>query len=395
MKESFSRRETRTVRVGDIAIGSRHQIRVQSMTTRETRDVERVVDQIKELHSRQPGAEIVRVTTPTIADAKVLFDIKNELKRKYIDVPMVADVHHQGSKIAIEASRHVEKVRINPGLFVFHKGEGKPEYSDAEIEEQHDEIDKALSPLIQSLKENGTALRIGVNHGSLSKRLTAMYGDTPEGMVESALEYIKVCERYGFKDIVISQKASNVRAMIAANRLMAMRMEEEGMDYPLHLGVTEAGKDQYARIKSTLGIGTLLSEGIGDTIRVSLAEDPVEELSVCYDILQGLGIRRTKLETIACPSCGRTKFDLPTVSDEIFPEVEHLKNLKVAVMGCIVNGPGEMADADYGIVGLGGGKVDIYRGRESIKTVNQEIARDELIEVIKEDGKWIDPPQNT
>ncbi len=392
MPERFERRVTRPVQVGEITIGGDNPIAVQSMVTRETQDIQGVTEQIKQLNLA--GAEIVRVTTPTIQDAESLAEIKVELKRRYKDVPLVADVHHQGTNIAVEASKHVEKVRINPGLFVYHKRTSQEEYTHNEIDEQRNEIDSALSPLISACRERGVALRVGVNHGSLAERLTVMYGDTPEGMVQSAMEYLKICEGYGFKDVVVSLKASRAPTMIAANRLMVERMDEENMNYPIHLGVTEAGKDQYARIKSTYGIATLLSEGVGDTIRVSLAEDPVKELSVCYDILQAGGLRRTKSEPIACPGCGRTKFDLDTVTDDIFGATEHLKGLSIAVMGCIVNGPGEMADADYGYVGLGGGKIALYRGKEVIRTVQQEEARDSLIALIKEDGKWINPPSN-
>jgi len=391
MQERFERRQTRSVQVGDIAIGGDNPIAVQSMVTKETRDIRGVAEQIKQLHLA--GAEIVRVTTPTLQDAQCLAEIKSELKRQYRDVPLAADVHHQGTNIGIEASKHVEKVRINPGLFVYHKSSARrEEYSEAEIENQKEEIDQALSPLIMACKERGVALRVGVNHGSLAERLIVMYGDTPEGMVQSAMEYLRICESNGYKDVVVSLKASRVPVMVAANRLMVQRMETEEMHYPIHLGVTEAGKDQYARVKSSYGIGTLLSEGIGDTIRVSLAEDPIKELTVCYDILQAGGLRHTKAELIACPSCGRTKFDLETVTDEIFGATEHLKGLSIAVMGCIVNGPGEMADADYGFVGLGGGKIALYRGKEVVNTVQQETARDSLIALIKEDGKWINPP---
>jgi (E)-4-hydroxy-3-methylbut-2-enyl-diphosphate synthase len=286
-------------------------------------------------------------------------------------------------------------VRINPGLFVFHKPrQREEEYSREEIEAELAAIEESLVPVIQACKERDIAMRIGVNHGSLAERLTVMYGDTPEGMVESAMEYIRICEKYDFRNLVISLKASRVPVMLAANRLMAQRMEEEGMDYPLHLGVTEAGDGPYARIKSTCGIGTLLAEGIGDTIRVSLAEDPLEEIPVCYDILQSLGLRKTKVEFIACPSCGRTKFDLPTVLAQVKAATGHLVGLDIAVMGCIVNGPGEMADADYGYVGKAGGKISLYRKREEVKTgIPQERGVEELVALIKADGKWQDPPE--
>lgn len=392
MQERFERRPTRTIQVGEVPIGSGHPIVVQSMITRETQDIVGAVTQIKDLHLS--GARIVRVTTPTLKDAQALAEIKRELRKTYRDVPLVADVHHQGTEIAEEATRHVEKVRINPGLLVFHKRTGRNvEYGDSEVNQQIDEIDHALEPIINACKERGVVLRVGVNHGSLAERLTVMWGDTPKGMVESALEYLRICRAHGFNDIVVSLKASRVPIMQQANRLMVSEMDNEDMHYPLHLGVTEAGKDQYARVKGTLGIGTLLSEGIGDTIRVSLAEDPVSELSVGYDILQSLGLEKTKAEIIACPSCGRTKFDLPTVTDLVIGAVSHLRGLTFAVMGCVVNGPGEVADADYGIMGLSAGKVQLFRGKEPVTIVNQLEARRVLIDLVKEDGKWIDPPK--
>ena len=203
-----------------------------------------------------------------------------------------------------------------------------------------------IGAVLVTASSPAVAMRIGVNHGSLAERLTVMYGDTPEGMVKSAVEYIQICERHDFRNIVLSLKASRVAVMQQANRLMVHRMTELGMNYPLHLGVTEAGDGMYARIKSTAGIATLLSEGIGDTIRVSLSEDPVEELPVCYDILQALGLRRTKTEFIACPSCGRTKFDLPTVLAQVKAATGHLSGLNVAVMGCLP--PGETVITENG-----------------------------------------------
>lgn len=393
LPESFERRRTREVRVGSVVIGGDAPILVQSMITEPTSDIERAAAQIIQLHAG--GAEIVRVTTPTMNDARALADIKTRLRSTYSDVPLVADVHHQGTNIAVESTKYVEKVRINPGLFVYHKrGLKEGEYTDVEIAEQQDEIDKALRPVIEACRQEGVAMRIGSNHGSLAERIMVMYGDTPLGMVKSVTEYIQICEAYGFKDIVISLKASDVSTMIAANRLMVSTMEAEGMDYPLHLGVTEAGKDQQGIVKGTLGIGTLLMEGIGDTIRTSLTGDPVSELSVCYDILQATGRRITKGEIVACPGCGRTKFDLVKVYDQIKGATEHLK-MKVGVMGCIVNGPGEMADAKYGCVGLAGGKIALYRGKEEVRRVPEEEAKPALVELIKADGNWIDPPQNS
>jgi (E)-4-hydroxy-3-methylbut-2-enyl-diphosphate synthase len=386
----YPRRRTRPVRVGRVVIGGGHPIVVQSMIISDTRDVEACVAET--LRMAAAGCEIVRVTAPSLRDAQAIAELKAELMRRGSDVPLVADVHHEGTKIAEEVAKHVDKVRINPGLFVFRKREPGYEYSDAEIEEARATIEQQLLPVIRACKERDIAMRIGVNHGSLSDRLTVMYGDTPLGMVESAVEFIEICRQHDYHNLVISLKASRVPVMIQANRLMARRMDELGWDYPLHLGVTEAGDGEYARIKSTAGIGTLLAEGIGDTIRVSLAEDPIHEIPVCYDILQGLGLRRTKTEFIACPSCGRTKFDLPTVLNEVRAATGHLKGVNIAIMGCIVNGPGEMADADYGYVGKGAGLITLYRGREVVKNmVPAERGVEELIELIKSDGRWEEP----
>lgn len=396
---SFNRRPTRSVPVGDVIIGGDNPIVIQSMITEETTNTTGAVAQIRQLH--QAGSEIVRVTVPTLRDAQNLAEIKQALKSTYMDVPLVADIHHQGTNIAIEAARHVEKIRINPGLLVFHKRVGRQDdYTQVEIDMQLEEIDQALRPILSVCKQEGRSMRMGQNHGSLAERLMVMYGDTPKGMVESVREYLQICRVYNFHDIVISLKASSVPVMLEANRLMVQIMEQEEMNYPMHLGVTEAGNAQEARIKSTLGIGTLLSEGIGDTIRVSLAEDPINEIAVCQDILQGLGLRRYKTEFIACPGCGRTKFDLPTVANANKEATKHLPHLKIATMGCIVNGLGEMADADYGFVGLGGGEVSLYRGKklaksnlpQLVKNVPQEEALVALVELIQEDGNWVDPP---
>jgi len=390
---TFPRRPTRVVRVGDVAIGGDNPVVVQSMITAETHDVPAAVAQVIAMH--RAGAEIVRVTTPNLQEARCLREIRDEVRRRYRDVPLVADVHHQGSAIAVEVARYVQKIRINPGLFVFRKPVARTEeYTQSEIDAELEAIEAELTPVIRACKEYGVAMRIGVNHGSLAERLLVTYGDTPEGIVESALEYIRICERNDFHDIVVSLKASRVPIMVAANRLMVRRMEYETMDYPLHLGVTEAGDGEYARVKSTAGIATLLAEGIGDTIRVSLSEDPVNELPVCYGILQALGLRKTRVEYIACPSCGRTKFDLPTVLAQVKAATSHLVGMDIAVMGCIVNGPGEMADADYGYVGKGGGKISLYRKREEVKTnIPQERGVEELVALIKADGRWVDPQE--
>ncbi len=360
------------------------------MITEETRNVDACVRQIIEMHRK--GAEIVRVTTPTLMEAAKLGEIKEKVRARLVDVPLVADVHHQGSDIAATVAEFVDKVRINPGLFVFHRHTGRVEFTEAEHVEQRAAIEESLLPVLEVCKRRDIALRVGVNHGSLAERMLVTWGDTPEGMVESAMEYLRICEKHDFRNIVVSLKASRVPVMLAANRLMVRRMEAEGMDYPLHLGVTEAGDGMYARVKSTAGIATLLAEGIGDTIRVSLSEDPVEELPVCYGILQALGLRKTQVEYIACPSCGRTKFDLPTVLAQVKAATGHLVGLDIAVMGCIVNGPGEMADADYGYVGKAGGRITLYRKREEIKTVDQTVGVEELVALIRADGLWQDPP---
>ena len=415
---TYPRRITNPCRIGPLTIGSGFPVMVQSMITEETRNVDACVDQIIELH--RVGCELVRVTTPTLGEAECLEAIRAKVTERYQYVPLTADVHHQGTDIAVEAAKHVDEVRVNPGLFVFRRHgtrassvglestdmRGRSEdatveqlraelaYSEAEEREELHAIEESFVPVIEACKRHGRAMRIGVNHGSLSERLLVTYGDTPDGMVASAMEYLRLCERNEFTNINISAKASRVPTMVAANRLMVRAMEQEGMAYPLHLGVTEAGDGEYARIKSTAGIATLLMEGIGDTIRVSLAEDPVNEIPVCYDILQSLGLRKTKVEYIACPSCGRTKFNLPIVLNQVRNATKHLVGLDIAVMGCIVNGPGEMADADYGYVGAAGGKITLYRKREVVKNgIPQEQGVEELIKLLKEDGIWVDPSE--
>jgi (E)-4-hydroxy-3-methylbut-2-enyl-diphosphate synthase len=334
----------------------------------------------------------VRVTVPSLAHAKALAEIKEKLAKTYQIVPLVADVHHNGMKIALEVAKHVDKVRINPGLYVFETPKAdRKEFTKTEFEEIGEKIRATLEPLVISLRDQGKAMRIGVNHGSLAERMLFSYGDTPEGMVESALEFIRICESLDFRNLVISLKASRVPVMLAAYRLMAKRMDDLGMDYPLHLGVTEAGDGEYGRIKSTAGIATLLGEGIGDTIRVSLTEAPEKEIPVCYSILQALGLRKTMVEYVACPSCGRTLFNLEEVLHKVREATKHLTGLDIAVMGCIVNGPGEMADADYGYVGKQPGYISLYRGREEIKKVDQEQGVEELIQLIKSDGRWVEP----
>ncbi|MEM1310235.1 MAG: (E)-4-hydroxy-3-methylbut-2-enyl-diphosphate synthase [Cyanobacteria bacterium P01_H01_bin.153] len=387
---TIRRRKTRPVPVGNITIGGGAPVIVQSMINEDTLDIEGSVNAIRKLH--EIGCEIVRVTVPTMSHVRALGEIRQQLKETYQPVPLVADVHHNGMRIALEVVKHVDNVRINPGLYVFEKPQdGRTDYSATEFEEIGDKIRKTLEPLVVSLRDQNKSMRIGVNHGSLAERMLFTYGDTPEGMVESALEFIYICESLDFRNLTISLKASRVPVMLAAYRLMVKRMNELGMDYPLHLGVTEAGDGDYGRIKSTAGIATLLAEGIGDTLRVSLTEAPEKEIPVCYSILQALGLRKTMVEYVACPSCGRTLFNLEDVLHEVRDATSHLTGLDIAVMGCIVNGPGEMADADYGYVGKGPGFISLYRGREEIKRVPEDQGVAELINLIKADGRWVDP----
>jgi (E)-4-hydroxy-3-methylbut-2-enyl-diphosphate synthase len=387
---SIQRRKTRPVPVGSITIGGGHPVAVQSMINEDTLDIDGSVAAIRRLH--EIGCEIVRVTVPSLAHAKAMEEIRDRLHRTYLPVPLVADVHHNGLKIALEVANYVDNVRINPGLYVFEKPSAdRTEYTSAEFEAIGEKIRETLEPLVVKLRDQNKSMRIGVNHGSLAERMLFTYGDTPEGMVESALEFIRICESLNFYNIELSLKASRVPVMIAANRLMVQRMDELGMDYPLHLGVTEAGDGEYGRIKSTAGIGTLLAAGIGDTIRVSLTEAPEKEIPVCYSILQALGLRRTMVEYVACPSCGRTLFNLEEVLHKVREATSHLTGLNIAVMGCIVNGPGEMADADYGYVGKQPGYISLYRGREEIKKVPEADGVAELIDLIKSDDRWVDP----
>ena len=387
---AIARRKTRPVQVGSIIVGGNNPVVVQSMINEDTLDIAGSIAGIRRLH--EIGCEIMRVTVPSLAHAYALAEIRQGLIKTYQNVPIVADVHHNGMKIALEVAKHVDKVRINPGLYVFEKPKpNRTEYTAAEFQEIGDKIRETLSPLVISLRDQGKAMRIGVNHGSLAERMLFTYGDTPQGMVESAIEFIRICESLDFRNLVVSLKASRVPVMIAAYKLMAKRMDELGMDYPLHLGVTEAGDGEYGRIKSTAGIATLLAQGIGDTIRVSLTEAPEKEIPVCYSILQALGLRKTMVEYVACPSCGRTLFNLEEVLHKVREATKHLTGLDIAVMGCIVNGPGEMADADYGYVGKTPGMISLYRGKEEIRKVPEADGVSELIALIKSDDRWVEP----
>jgi (E)-4-hydroxy-3-methylbut-2-enyl-diphosphate synthase len=390
---------TRVVNIGDVPLGGNNPIRVQSMTNTDTMDTQATVEQA--IRMIDAGCEYVRIAVPGMKEAENLKNIRNELRKRGFRTPLIADVHFN-PKIVELAATIVEKVRINPGNYLDQKAYRgqRSEFGDRNSEDgrwrmenggdrELEKISYRISPLLKICKEHGTALRIGTNHGSLSARIMERYGDTPQGMVESALEFVRICEAHDFYDIVLAMKASNVKVMITANRLLVERMKENKMNYPLHLGVTEAGSGEDGRLKSAIGIGSLLADGIGDTIRVSITEDPEYEIPVAYGILQATGARIMRTEFISCPSCARTLFNIQDTLKEIKRKTGHLPGLKIAVMGCIVNGPGEMADADYGYVGAGKGKVMLYKGQSVVKkNIDETVAVDELIRVIKENGDW-------
>lgn len=564
---NYNRLITNVVDIGGVPLGGSYPIRIQSMTNTNTLDTSSTVNQIISLYNA--GSEYVRLTASSTKEAENLKIIKDKLKKKGISVPLVADIHFN-PKAAIKAAQIVEKIRINPGNF-HDRNTQIINYNKQEYNNELEIISKKLKPLINTCKNSGTAIRIGTNHGSLSNRVVAKYGNTPLGMVMSTIEYLKIFEDQGFKNTVISLKASNVIVMIEAYRLLASKLLISGNIYPLHLGVTEAGNDIEGRSKSAFGIGSLLADGIGDTIRVSLAEKPENEISVArkiideindlakikftqdkgldyspfdfkkretitvqnigadrnpiivskeipiidkddfiYDekkdiishngkelnfisidsiedidykklcllsnnilvinseniykarylinylikqkiklpiilklnsnkeneidlliessikfgfllcdglvngiwinnsiinseklyetslnILQASRQRFSKAEFIICPTCGRTQYDIEKVSQEVKIKTAHLKGIKIAVMGCIVNGLGEMADADYGYIGTGNSTVNLYKGKILIKrNISENNAIDELISLIKENGDWIDKANN-
>ncbi len=452
------RRKTSVTHVGNIAIGGDNPIRIQSMATTDTNDTEASVAQAKRIIDA--GGELVRFTTQGKREAENMKNISDRLKADGYDTPLVADVHFTAHTADV-AALYCEKVRINPGNYVDPGRTFKHlEYTDAEYAEELRKIERTLVPFLNICKEHHTAVRIGVNHGSLSDRIMSRYGDTPEGIVESCMEFLRICRREDFNDIVISIKASNTVVMVNTVRLLVETMDKEDMHYPLHLGVTEAGEGEDGRIKSAVGIGALLTEGIGDTIRVSLSEEPEAEIPVARrlvelipectalrenaiikddtlyldinadtwedlqlkaamaagailidkkahnlviscpegvkfkvqdlqdSILQAARIKFTKTEYISCPGCGRTLYDLRTTIARIKEATRGMTGLKIGIMGCIVNGPGEMADADYGYVGAGRGKISLYRNKECVlKNIPEEEAVDRLLELIKSDGK--------
>ena len=451
----YTRRKTVPVRVGNTAIGGDNPIRLQSMTTASTMDTAGCIEQA--IRIIDAGGELVRMTTQGTREAENMRLIRDGLRARGYDTPLVADVHFNPA-VADVAARIVEKVRINPGNYVDPARTFKHlEYTDTEYAQEIQRIRDRFIPFLNICREHGTAIRIGVNHGSLSDRIMSRYGNTPAGMVESCMEFLRICVEQDFMNVVISIKASNTVVMIETVRLLVKEMEREGMAFPIHLGVTEAGEGEDGRIKSAIGIGALLAEGIGDTIRVSLSEAPEREIPVArklvdyaaasaqvrasativdgvlqlaYDdksledfqlhaamdagallidgkakdlklsnpnisadlirstedaILQGARIRFTKPEYISCPGCGRTLYNLEETIARIKAATGHLKGVKIAIMGCIVNGPGEMADADFGYVGAGRGRISLYRGKECIeKNIPEENAVDRLLKLIEE-----------
>ena len=456
--------------MGGIAIGGSNPIRIQSMATTDTNDTEASVAQAKRIIDA--GGELVRFTTQGTREAENMKHISARLREDGYQAPLVADVHFT-AHVADLAARYCEKVRINPGNYV---DPGRTfrhlEYTDEEYAAELQKIERKLVPFINICKQHHTAVRIGVNHGSLSDRIMSRYGDTPEGIVESCMEFLRIFRREQFDDVVISIKASNTVVMVTTVRLLVATMDREDMHYPLHLGVTEAGEGEDGRIKSAVGIGALLTEGIGDTIRVSLSEEPECEIPVarllvgltdectrlrheaeaginddtisltldapdwetlqlkaamavgallidrkatkleirlahgsplagqCPEgtahgarlteladaILQAARIKFTKTEYISCPGCGRTLYNLQQTIARIKAATTHLVGLKIGIMGCIVNGPGEMADADYGYVGAGRGKISLYRQKECVlKNIPEDEAVDKLLELINSD----------
>ena len=382
----YHRRKTREVSIGNLALGGNNPIRIQSMTNTFTSDIEKTVAQCIALINA--GCEYIRIATPSVKDVESLKVIKNSLRKKGYQTPLIADVHFN-PKVAEMAAEVVEKVRINPGNYADKKTNKPLDYSDKEYNLEIERIAERLQPLLTICQRNGTAIRIGTNHGSLSDRIVNRYGNSPLGMAMSAMEYVQICNEFGFHNLVLSMKSSDTQIMVQSVRLLVQFLDKKQWNYPLHLGVTEAGNGEYGRLKSAIGIGTLLQDGIGDTIRVSLTENPENEIPFAYDILQACGLRYNKAEIIACPSCGRTQYNIEAFLEEIKKRTLHLKGLKIAVMGCIVNGPGEMADADYGFIGCGGGKVSLYKGQTpKYQNIPEAEAVDIFVKMIEENGDW-------
>ncbi|MDR1590961.1 MAG: (E)-4-hydroxy-3-methylbut-2-enyl-diphosphate synthase [Puniceicoccales bacterium] len=355
------RRPARVVPIGNLSIGGGYPIRVQSMTNTPTDNIAATVNQIRRLH--EAHCEIVRVAVSNFEAVDALHHIKIQLKNDKIDIPLVADTHFS-PLIAMACVPYADKIRINPGNF----------------SENFD----LFRQFVKSVKKEGKAMRIGVNRGSLRKNILTQYGDTAESMYRSVLPFLQIAAEENFTYIVLSFKSSDVNKMVKAHRDILPKLDQLGFNFPLHLGVTEAGNENYGRVKGAIGIGSLLLDGIGDTIRVSLTEDPAHEIAVAYDILQACGRRFSHVEYVACPSCSRTQFDIQRIFNEIKIKTAHLNGIKIAVMGCIVNGIGEMGDADFGYVGAGPGKVNLYRRGLCVKTnISEQTAVAELLELIE------------
>ncbi len=390
IKALKTRRKTRVVMVGNVGIGGDNPVRVQTMTNTDTLDVKATVKQI--IECADAGAELVRMAAQSPKHAQVIGEIKKELKKQGYETPIIADIHFLPAA-AFEALKYADKIRLNPGNFLDSNRRDALQCVSTEkkYKEELKRIEKSLIPFIKAAKKAQKPIRIGANHGSLSGRILSRYGDTPKGMVESVMEYLRIFKKHKFNDIVVALKASDPLVMIEANRLFVAAMDKERMDYPIHLGVTEAGGGEEGRAKSIIGIGTLLIEGIGDTIRVSLTESPAKEIPVCYNILQTTRRRITRAEFISCPSCGRTLFNIEKVAEKIKKELEHLQGVTIAVMGCIVNGIGEMGDADFGYVGGKPGMVNLYYKKKLMKRdVPAEKAVEELKNLIKEKRMWVE-----
>ena len=406
----MERLKTLPVRIGrDLTIGGGSPVVVQTMCNTHTSDEDATVAQCLELAAA--GAQLVRITVPGMQDVPHVAAIRRRLREAGCDVPLVADIHFS-SETAIAVAPFVEKVRINPGNF----------------HHDHDKAREQFARFLEVCRDHGTAVRVGLNHGSLGKRITDLYGNTPHAMATAAMEWLEMCIDADFFNVVVSLKASNTVVMVEAYRELVAMMKERGVIFPVHVGVTEAGGGAEGRIKSCVGIATLLREGIGDTIRVSLTEPPVAEIPVAKyladrysgkavsdpmldaacewgpkllsretddmpdcewkdEIMQAARRRFTHPEYIACPGCGRTMYNLQEAFEQVKARTSHLTGLVIAVMGCIVNGPGEMADADWGYVGEGGGKVSIYRkGEPVMKHVPDSEAIDRLLELIEKEN---------
>lgn len=347
----YSRKKTREVNIGGVKIGGDNPIAIQSMCNTDTRNVEETVKQIKELENA--GCEIIRVAVPDMQAAEAIKDIKRQ-----IDIPLVADIHFD-YRLALKAiDGGIDKIRINPGNIG---------------------SEDRVKQVADMAKKNGIPIRVGVNSGSLEKHLVEKYGGvTPKGLVESALGHVRLLEKYDFYDTVISIKASNVPFSVEVYELLS-----ETVDYPLHVGITEAGTVWGGTVKSAVGIGAILSRGIGDTIRVSLTGNPVEEIYAAKEILKDMNLRKFGVEFVSCPTCGRTSIDLISIANEVESRVKSIdKNIKVAVMGCAVNGPGEAREADIGIAG-GHGEGLIFRKGEIIRKVPENMLVDELMKEIE------------